>query len=257
MKKTLKYIGIIVGVVAVIFLGYLGFDSLNAKTVVYSDDFEIVNRYTHDTTSFTEGLYFSGDEICESSGLYEKSKYFCGALGGEQTIEIALPNEVFGEGVVELNGKLYVLTYKENEVLVYQNNELVDRIGYGRSGWGLTTDGAHLIASDGSEHIYFMSQDMSHVKELTVQFNGSEVDNLNELEYVDGYIYANVWKTNYIYKIDANTGRAVRRYDFSELKNENADGEVMNGIAYRDGHLFVTGKYWKYLYELVPRSGKL
>ena len=98
---------------------------------------------------------------------------------------------------------------------------------------------------------------MSHVKELTVQFNGSEVDNLNELEYVDGYIYANVWKTNYIYKIDANTGRVVRRYDFSELKNENADGEVMNGIAYRDGHLFVTGKYWKYLYELVPRSGKL
>lgn len=257
MKKALKYIGIIVGVFAVIFLGYLVFDSLDAKTVAFDEDFEIVKRYTHDTASFTEGLYFKGDKICESSGLYNKSRYFCGALGGENTIQIKLPDEVFGEGVVEIDNKLYVLTYKENEVLVYQNNELVDRIGYGRSGWGLTTDGKHLIASDGSEHIYFMGQDMGHVKELTVQFNGQEVENLNELEYVDGYIYANVWKTNYVYKIDASTGKAVRRYDFSRLKDENADGEVMNGIAYRNGHLFVTGKYWKYLYELAPRNGKL
>lgn len=256
MKKNLKNIGIIVGVVAVIFLGYLGFDSLNAKTVKYSDDFEVVNRFTHDTSSFTEGLYFSGDEICESSGLYEKSRYFCGKPG-ESAMQVSLPSEVFGEGMVELGGKVYVLTYKENEVLVYKGNELVDRIGYGRSGWGLTTDGEYLIASDGSEHIYYMSDKLSHAKELTVLFNGKEVNNLNELEYVDGYIYANVWKTNYIYKIDANSGRAVRRYDFSELKDENADGEVMNGIAVRDGHLFVTGKYWKYLYELAPRNGKL
>lgn len=257
MKKILKNIGIIVGIFAVIFLGYLAFDSLDAKTVKFSDDFEVVNKFAHDTTSFTEGLYFKGDKICESSGLYKKSRYFCGELDGEQTAQIKLPDEVFGEGAVELNDKLYVLTYKENEVLVYRDNELVDRIGYGRSGWGLTTDGEYLIASDGSEHIYYMSDKLSHAKELTVLFNGKEVDNLNELEYVDGYIYANVWNTNYIYKIDANSGRAVRRYDFSELKDENIDGEVMNGIAVRDGHLFVTGKYWKYLYELAPRNGKL
>ena len=257
MKKILKDIGIIVGIFAVIFLGYLAFDSLDAKTVKFSDDFEVVNKFAHDTTSFTEGLYFKGDNICESSGLYKKSRYFCGELDGEQTAQIKLPDEVFGEGVVELNDKLYVLTYKENEVLVYRDNELVDRIGYGRSGWGLTTDGEYLIASDGSEHIYYMSDKLSHAKELTVLFNGKEVDNLNELEYVDGYIYANVWQTNYNYKIDANNGRAVRRYDFSELKDENIDGEVMNGIAVHDGHLFVTGKYWKYLYELAPRNGKL
>lgn len=218
--------------------------------------YEIVSEYPHDNTSYTQGLFFYDGMLYESSGLYDISKLYKNV-----NLETGLASKVkfiddnlFIEGISILNDKLYALTYEEEKVVIYDTDlKYIKEMDYKRSGWGLTTDGTYLIASDGSDKIYFMDEDLKDIKNISVTYNDDAVININELEYINGYIWANIWKTNTIMVINPKNGKVVRKYDFSDLALKYNNSEyVMNGIAYNkdNNHVYVTGKCWDFIYEI-------
>lgn len=166
----------------------------------------------------------------------------------------------FGEGIVFLNNKLYQLTYKNQRGFVYDaaTFKKIKEFTYASAeGWGLTTDGKHIIMSDGTSKINYLDpQSLLPVKTLQVSENGMERDRLNELEYINGFIYANIWQTSTIVKIDPATGRVVGKLDLSAIKNEVGNRkpniDELNGIAYDSitGKVLVTGKLWPAIYEI-------
>jgi len=164
-------------------------------------------------------------------------------------------NDIFAEGSVVFNDKLYVLTWKENKVFVFnpETIELERSYYYNRDGWGLTTDNKYLIASDGSSKLYFLDENLKDIKTITVTFDGKEIRNINELEYINGYIWANVWLSNNILVIDKDSGEVVKVIDFSNLysSNNTTNDDVLNGIAYNEitNRLYITGKRWNTLFE--------
>ncbi len=224
----------------------------------YDEFLNVANTYPHNAESFTQGLFFHDGILYESTGLYGKSKLYknINIENGTAEKEYAFANDIFAEGSVILNGNLYVLTYKENKVFKFTPETLEPTmvIPYSRQGWGLATDGEYLIASDGSSEIYFMDEKLNDIKQITVTHKGKEVSNINELEYIDGFIWANEWLTNNILIIDPNSGNVVKLLDFTKLcPDEIADtNDVLNGIAYNSqtGKIYITGKRWDKLYEL-------
>lgn len=163
-------------------------------------------------------------------------------------------NNIFAEGSVVFNEKLYALTYKENKIFVFdpESLNLENTYYYKNEGWGLTTDNEYLIASDGSSKLYFMDKELNIVKEIVVTDNGKEINNINELEYINGYVWANIWQTNNIVVIDKQTGNVVKTIDFTGLyNNSDTTRNVLNGIAYNEENksLYITGKCWDTLFE--------
>lgn len=223
----------------------------------YSSIYEITNMYPHSINAFTEGLYFSSGFLYESVGNYGSSRLlqYTDTENGTY-VELFQPDEsIFLEGAAELNGKIYLLTWHNNEIIIInsETHELIESVNYNREGWGLTTDGEHLIASDGSSNIYFMDESLHTIKTLTVTQYLRKIDGINELEYINGFIWANIWGANQIVKIDPNTGYIKTVVDFTELVPEDCYGEsVLNGIAYYNNMLYITGKNWPYIYELIP-----
>lgn len=222
-------------------------------------DYSIVNTYPHDRGAFTEGLLFADGFIYESTGLYGGSSLRKVDLkSGAVLKEVDLPAQLFGEGLALLNGKLYQLTWKNHVGFVYDAGtfQQLRQFSYVYDGWGLTTDGKSLIASDGSDQIRFIDPNNFAVQRaITVMENGNTVTNVNELEYIQGQIYANVWQTDRVIRIDPATGEVVRDYDLSGLltpADRTTPTDVLNGIAYNpDGdHLYVTGKLWPKLFEI-------
>lgn len=229
--------------------------------------YQIVNEFPHDPTAFTEGLQFVDGYLYESTGQYGKSDLRKTDLKtGKVLQQHKLDNRYFGEGIAVLNDKIYQLTYREKTGFIYDKATLKQFGTFSFSaneGWGMTTDGTHLVYSDGSDIIYFIDPaTFKEVKHISVTDQYGKVSNINELEFINGSIYANQWQANNILKIDPATGKVIGQADLQSLRsrtgipepdpnNENAP-EVMNGIAYdaQNNRIFITGKNWPKLIEI-------
>lgn len=221
---------------------------------------EVVKEYPHDTESYTQGLFFHEGRLFETTGLNGKSALRINNLATGEAQELRkFSRKYFAEGSVVLGDRLYVLTWTNKVVFVYDPQTLEYRStwSYPREGWGLTTDGRSLIASDGSSKLYFMNADLKVEKTLTVTLNGRALRLLNELEWIDGKIWANIYTTDSIAVIDPKTGVVEALVDCSGLLPESLrtqDTDVLNGIAVlgegRSQRIFLTGKNWPRLYEV-------
>jgi len=229
--------------------------------------YTLVDSFPHDTTLFTEGLLFHEDKLFESSGAPQELDYAKSVVGSvelpsgifNKKIEIDR-EKYFGEGIVIVNNKLYQLTYKNQTCFVYdlKSFKQIGEFKYPNDeGWGLTTDGKSIIMSDGTSTINFInSNTFVTERKITVTNNGEVVNNINELEYINGSIYANIWTTNNIVKIDPTSGKITGILDLSSLKRAANSSHKMsaetNGIAFdsTSNLLLVTGKLWPYYYQI-------
>jgi len=226
--------------------------------------YKIVNTYPHDPQAFTQGLEFHDGYLYEGTGLKGKSSLRRVELRTGRVVQIhRLPSEYFGEGITILGDKIYQLTWQNGVCFVYDRRTFrqITQFRYDGEGWGLTNDGKHLIMSDGSEVITFRDPDtFAEVRRITVRAQGKPVKNLNELEYIEGELWANIWYSDIIARIDPTTGIVKAWVDMEGLPVPNRDIEaVLNGIAYdrQNKRIFVTGKNWSKLFEieLVPPQG--
>lgn len=238
-----------------------------ALPVVY--DYVVRTTFPHDPAAFTQGLVYHEGEFYEGTGLYGQSSLRRVALeSGDVLQQHDLAEELFGEGIAVLGDKIYQLTWQNGIAFVYDRTsfELLQQFTYPTEGWGLTHDGQQLIMSDGTAVIYFRDPiDFQETRRITVTLEGEPLPQLNELEYVDGKILANVWQTDFVVRIDPTTGVVDGVYDFRGLLAQappaatvpDAPPDVLNGIAYdaASGRLFITGKRWPALFEvtLTPR----
>ena len=227
--------------------------------------YEIVQTYPHDPAAFTQGLFFQDGFLYESKGRRGQSALRKVDLeSGSVLQEVSLPTNLFGEGIASFEDKIYQLTWQSGLGLIFDADsfELTDQFRYAGEGWGLTQDGRYLIMSNGSSSLYFLDPaSRRQVARLQVYQDNQAVAQLNELEYIKGHIYANVWHGNEILKISPNSGRVVARIDLSglvALQNVSDPEAVLNGIAYdaETDRIFVTGKLWPYLYEIRVADGK-
>jgi glutaminyl-peptide cyclotransferase len=227
------------------------------QTPVYG--YEIVNTFPHDADAFTQGLVFHDGALIESTGLERHSTLRRVELQTGKVLQrVDVPAQFFAEGLTLFGGKLYQLTWKAEKGFVYdpQTFEKTGEFAYVGEGWGLTHDADSLILSDGTDKLRFIDPNSYQVKRtISVMDSGRPVYRLNELEYVRGEVYANVWHQNRVARIDPQTGRVKGWIDLSGLlkSGEVSDEEaVLNGIAYDEAgdRLFVTGKLWPKLFEV-------
>ena len=233
-------------------------NSARESTVTYS--YQMVNSWPHDKTAFTQGLVFYDGTLVESTGQYGHSSLRRVDLTTGAILQAKhLASEYFAEGLTIFEGKIFQLTWREQKAFVYdpQSFDKVNEFSYQGEGWGLTHDENSLIMSDGSNQLRFLDPKTFAVqKTISVYRNGKPVNRLNELEYIHGEIYANVWGTNKIACIDALSGRLLGVVDLAGLDVDAADrndpDSVLNGIAYDDKNdrLFVTGKLWSKIFEI-------
>lgn len=224
--------------------------------------YSVVSTYPHDTSYYTEGLQIYKGDLYESTGNYGESKLVKMDLNtGKPIKELSLDSLYFGEGLTVLNDTIYQMTYREKTGFVYDLNfKTIRRFSYETEGWGMTTDGKNLIMSDGSSNLYYREPSTFRtLKIVGVSDNNGPVAMVNELEYIDGFIYANVWNTNYIIKIDPANGHVLARLDFSGILEKagkpapnDEKGGVLNGIAYDPAtkNLLITGKLWPLIFEV-------
>ena len=219
----------------------------------------VVKVYPHDANAFTQGLEVEGETLYEGTGKYGGSTLRRVELSsGETKLYQKLPQNYFGEGISILNGKIYQLTWKERKCAVYEKESLkyIRYFDYSGQGWGLANDGKHLYMSDGTSSIRVVDPDTFKViRKIRVKEGRKSIDNLNELEFFDGHLYANIWYKDYIAKIDPESGAIVAWIDCSNVypaKTRPNVEHVLNGIAHdaESGRLFITGKRWPRLYEI-------
>lgn len=229
--------------------------SCSAKVERYK--VEVVKAYPHDTGSYTQGLFWHDGALYESTGLNGKSTFRKVDLqSGKALTKLPFNKKYFVEGSVILGDKLYILTWTNKVIFIYDANTLEYRstYSYPREGWGLTTDGKSLISSDGSSRIYFLTPELKFERSINVTLNGRAVRYLNELEWIDGRIWANVYTTDTIVIINPDTGIVEATVDCEGLLPERlrtSDTDVLNGIAVdSEGRIFLTGKNWPELYEV-------
>ena len=218
---------------------------------------KVVKEYPHDVTAYTQGLFFHDGVLYETTGQFGESSIRTVDLESGVPIENKrLARKYFGEGSVVLGDELYVLTWTNKVAFRYDAATLSYKstVGYGREGWGLTTNGRELIASDGSANLYFLDADMKLLRRVPVTMNGRPLRLLNELEWVDGKVWANVYTTDMIVIINPRSGKVEASVDCSGLlpeKLRTQDTDVLNGIALdADGKLYLTGKNWPRLYQV-------
>ena len=221
--------------------------------------YKVINTFPHDRQAFTEGLVFEDGVLYEGTGLHERSTLRKVELEAGNVLQMhELPPEFFGEGITVYGDKIIQLTYKSRVGFIYKkdNFQFLRTFNYSTEGWGITHDGSRLIMSDGTATLYFLSPDTFEVLgRIEVHDQSTAVRGLNELEYVKGEIYANVWPTERIVRIDPDTGRVVgwiHMDGISNLLGESREIDVLNGIAYdaAGDRLFVTGKYWPMLFQI-------
>jgi glutamine cyclotransferase len=223
--------------------------------------YKVVHTYPHDRTAFTQGLVYYQGFLYEGTGQEGHSSIRKVELETGKVVQNrAVPPDFFGEGIVILNGKLYEVTWLNKLAMVYdlKSFELLKRFTYDTEGWGLTTDGKRIIMSDGTATLRFRDPEtFAETGKLNVTDGGVPVDQLNELEWVNGEIYSNVWKTTRIARISPTNGHVLGWIDLSGiLKQEDREGtDVLNGIAYDAAgkRLFVTGKWWPKLFEITVK----
>ena len=229
-------------------------------------EFKVLNAFPHDTAAYTEGFLFHHGQLFESTGhtsSFPSSRSLFGVVdlkSGHIDAKVEIDkNKYFGEGIVFLKGRIYQLTDTTRIGFIY-DEKTYKKLGnfyYDGEGWGLTTNGSYIMMSNGSSTIFYRDpSSFKIVKTLGVSDNNGPVQNLNELELINGFLYANQWLTDYILKIDTTNGRVVGRLDLSRLKTEakmkNPFSEETNGIAYdpEKNRIYVTGKRWPAIYEI-------
>ena len=223
--------------------------------------YEIINEYPHDMTAFTQGLEFHHDVLYEGTGRNGMSSLRrMNFETGEVLARVDLDKNYFGEGITVLNDKIYQLTWKSNSGFIYDRSTMEKsgsfQYGNSREGWGLCNDGERLYKSDGTERIWILDpQTLSEVDYIEIVTNKSVFNKANELEYVDGKIYANVWQKESMMIINATTGAIEGVVNFGGLKSkvkQHPELDVLNGVAYHAGRktFFVTGKNWDKLFEV-------
>nr|WP_117590552.1 glutaminyl-peptide cyclotransferase [Chryseobacterium indologenes] len=232
-----------------------------AKTPEQNITYQIIKDYPHDPENFVEGFLIEGNTVYESDGLEGASQLIKYTLGAAvPTLVTRQPAHIFSEGCAVVGDKIFQLTYRNRKIFVYDKNTF-RRLSEFRmpkamkEGWGLTYDGENLIATDGSKNLFYLDvNDPSEVvKTVSVAGNTTVYDKLNELEYHDGFIYANVWHQPFILKINPATGEVAGKLDFTKITEENVqeDSEhVLNGIAFKGNNMLVTGKNWPKIYEV-------
>jgi glutamine cyclotransferase len=246
------------GLVAVVAIAVAAWAQLGARRAPAVAGYKVVAAYPHDPEAFTQGLAIEAGRLYEGTGQYGASTVrLVDLASGRPQRQRALGPRYFGEGIAILNGLLYQITWQNGVVVVYDLDTFeVDRtMQYDGEGWGLTHDGRQLIMSDGSATIRFRNpQTFAVEREIEVKSDGVPVTRLNELEYVDGEIWANIWYDDRIARISPADGTVLGFIDFSTLYPKSARGSeaVLNGIAYDAAakRLFVTGKNWPQLYEV-------
>lgn len=227
--------------------------------------YEVVNIFPHDTEAFTQGLIYVDGYLYESTGLYGESTLRKVALEtGEVLQQVELDDQYFAEGLTHWENKLIQLTWREGTGFVYhlEDFSIFEQFSYESEGWGLTSLENALVMSDGSENLTFLDpENYQALASIAVHFQDETIPRLNELETIHGKIYANIWQTDDIVRIEPDSGRVTAWIDMSGLLPEtlrNEDTDVLNGIAYdaENDRLFVTGKRWPKLYEirLVPKE---
>lgn len=221
--------------------------------------YRIVSTRPHDPTAYTQGLQLVGDRLFESAGQYgESTVRELDPATGEVRRKRPLAKNVFGEGLAVIGKETWVLTWKENTVYVLDTDSFkpIRTHTYKGEGWGLATDGKQLVMSDGSSDLKFINpKDFTTTRTLTVRDGPSPVKNLNELEWIGGQIFANVYLTSKIARISPDSGQVTGWLDLGGLRNRLPlpnHAEVLNGIAHDSatGHLLVTGKYWPQMFEI-------
>lgn len=218
---------------------------------------EVVKEYLHDAKAYTQGLFFHDGVLYESTGQWGQSSVRKVDLESGEVLESKkIARKYFGEGSSILGDKLYVMTWQNGVVFVYDAATMQYQMSYSfaREGWGLTTDGKQLIASDGTARLAFYTADLQQIRTVTVTLNGRPMKYLNELEWVDGKIWANVYTTDIILVINPSNGRVEATVDCTGLlpdKLRTPDTDVLNGIAVDgEGRIFLTGKNWPRMYEV-------
>jgi glutamine cyclotransferase len=224
--------------------------------------YEVVGSYPHDPGAFLQGLVWHDGGFYASTGLYGQSTLRRVAFpSGEVVKSVPLSKEYFGEGLAMVGDRLIQLTWRSKRAFVYNREtfELIGEFSYETEGWGLTYDGASLILSDGSDTLFFFDPDTyQQTRSLKVALDGRPLQRINELEYIRGEVWANVWHTDMIVRIDPASGQVVGVLDLTGLLQTGArrdDDDVLNGIAYdaETDRIFVGGKRWPLLFELrVP-----
>lgn len=233
-----------------------------AKNPEAKINYEIVKEYPHDPKNFVQGFQLEGNTIYESDGQQGSSKILKYTLGSTMAIAQTLqPNDVFSEGSTIVGDKIYQLTWQNKKGFVYDKNslKLLSEFPYPNvigEGWGLTYDGKNLIASDGTKNLYFLevNNPSKMVKYISVAGNTEAYEQLNELEFYKGFIYANVWHKPIVLKINPANGEVVGKFDFTEItkKYTDVDSEfTLNGIAFKGENMLVTGKNWDKIYEIA------
>ena len=226
--------------------------------------YAIMNVYPHDEDAFTQGLVYEDGALYEGTGRYGQSSLRRVDLEtGEVTQIHELPNNLFGEGITIFENRIMQLTWKSHIGFVYDKNsfDLLQQFSYTTEGWGITNNGTALIMSDGTATLYFLDPETFQVvNQIEVYNNQTAVTMLNELEFVNGRVYANVWLDDRIAIINPETGQVTAWIDLSGIsESEKFDSDsVLNGIAYdqKENRLFVTGKNWSNVYEiaLIPED---
>ncbi len=222
--------------------------------------YTVINIYPHDRNAFTQGLVFENGSLYEGTGLRGHSTLRRVELETGNILKSRqIADQFFGEGITIYENKIIQLTWQSNTGFVYDKEsfELLQEFNYPTEGWGITYDGKRLIMSDGTSTLYFLDPEtFNEIGRITVSDNDGPVSRLNELEYVQGEIYANVWLTDYIARISPTTGHVIGWIDLKGLMSPEDKGEVvdvLNGIAYdaQNERLFVTGKLWPKVFEIV------
>jgi len=218
--------------------------------------YEVVNTYPHDRKAFTQGLVFQDGFLYESTGLYGNSSLRKVELTTGKVLQMhSLPPELFGEGITIYNDQIIQLTWQSKIGLVYDKERfnLIQTFFYPTEGWGITHNQKWLIMSDGSSQLYLLDPvSFKIVKQITVTANNKPVKGINELEYIQGEIFANIWPTNRIARISLVTGKVTAWLDLSGLVPLEQQVDVLNGIAYdeKTGRFFITGKFWPQIFEI-------
>ena len=240
--------------------------TLSTQVLVYPGyppteySYKILKEYPHDKEAYTQGLLFDHNDLLESTGLKGKSTLRrVNPKTGKILTMVNLPNTVFGEGIATFDDKIVQVSWQEQTAFLYDKNtfSLLKKINYlYKEGWGLTYDGNHLILGDGSENLYFIDKNtFTEINRISVYDDQGPVRNLNELEYIDGEVWANVYFSDVVVRIDPQTGIVKGKINLAGIlkpEDKSKDTNVLNGIAYnpQTKTIWVTGKNWPKLFEI-------
>jgi glutamine cyclotransferase len=261
MKRFLGFL--MIGVMGAFFPGCATAQTAAKSPVIAVADaprlsFKVTASYPHDAAAFTEGLFWNEGDLYESTGLLGHSTLRKVDLkSGKVLLQHRLPDDVFGEGIALMDHQLVQLTWQKQRAYIYdgKNFQQTGIFNYQGEGWGLTTDGKSWISSNGSDTLTWRdAKTFQAQRSVRVVWNGQAVKNLNELEWIEGKIWANVWYTNWILQINPQSGKVLSYIDITSLIPASAGGEdVPNGIAYDSAtkKIFITGKCWPVLYEIT------